>query len=106
MLGGPVAVSKSFAVQIAAMATGGFRTACQASWRPMALEFTRPSSTVYRAWWWSNYLSKALGHLSVGFSVSAGAASVAHCHSLAPCSRSAARQAATILSFGDVEVAR
>ena len=102
-----MAVSKSFAVQIAAMATGvAFEPPVKQLLRPIALKFIRPSSTVYRAWWWSNYLSKALGHLSVGFSVSAGAAGIAHCHSLAPCSRSAARQAATILSFGDVEVAR
>ena len=66
----------------------------------MALDFALPSSTVYRAWWWSNVLSNDLYVLSVGFSVSAGAAGSAH---LAPCSQSAAHQAATILTFGDVE---
>ena len=48
----------------------------------------------------SNVLSNDLYVLSVGFSVSAGAAGAAH---LAPCSQSAAHQAATILTFGDVE---
>ena len=56
------------------------------------MEFPRPSSTVYRAWWWSNYLSKDLGHLSVGLSVSVGGAGVAHSHCVPPLVRARRRR--------------
>ena len=80
VLGGGVGASKTRPLYHRGHGGGcGFR-ACQARWRPMALAFTKPSSTVDSGWWWSSVVSNDLGRCAVGLSVSVGVAGVAHSH--------------------------
>ena len=65
----------------------------------MALEFTTPSSTVYRAWWWSSGLYNDLGRCAVGLSVSVGAVEVAHSHHVPPLVRARRRRSLPAASW-------